>query len=125
MRGGNDSYNCHAYAWHASEGGNNVWVNNIYTEPNNVDNYWNDGNYIQVASQPASMANVKVFTTDPNIFISKMGCEVLCSHLKTNSTDDDLGPKKYFVRYVEVSGEMQLCNSNTVTYSTLSFVNCT
>jgi len=139
IEGGNDSYNCHAYAWHVSEGGNNVWLNNMYTETKNVDNYWNDGSYIQVASQPASMAHVKVFygsttsendhtavtTTDPNVFISKMGCGVLCSHLKTNSPYDDLGPKKYFVRYVEVSGEMQLCNSNTVTYSTLSFINCT
>lgn len=136
--GGNNSYNCHANAWHVSEGGDKVWINNMNTEANNVDNYWNDGSYIEVASQPASMANVKVFygsttslkdhsaitTSDPNVFISKMGCGVLCSHLKTNSPYDN-SSMRYFVRDVDINGSLFLCNSNTITYTSLSFVNCT
>ena len=34
------SYNCHAYAWHIKEGGNNVWIDT----PGHMT-YWNDNSY--------------------------------------------------------------------------------
>jgi hypothetical protein len=43
------SYNCHAYAWHISEGGSQVWINT----PND-DKYWDDFSYVEVSSQIGS-----------------------------------------------------------------------
>jgi hypothetical protein len=43
-------YNCHSYAWHVSEGGNTVWVNDIDGNHNDIDNvnkYWDDGSYVE------------------------------------------------------------------------------
>lgn len=43
-------YNCHSYAWHVSEGGNNVWVNDLNENHNDIDNvnkYWDDGSYVE------------------------------------------------------------------------------
>ena len=39
-------YNCHAYAWHVSEGGGKVWINT----PND-DDYWEDCSYMEVTNQ--------------------------------------------------------------------------
>ncbi len=39
-------YNCHAYAWYVSEGGEQVWINT----PND-DIFWNDGSYVEVGSE--------------------------------------------------------------------------
>ena len=38
-------YNCHAYAWHLTEGGNNVWIG-LNTNPTSI--YWTDGSYVEV-----------------------------------------------------------------------------
>lgn len=37
------TYNCHAYAWHVSEGGEHVWMGSV-SNPTSV--YWNDGSYV-------------------------------------------------------------------------------
>lgn len=50
---GTNSYNCHGYAWNVSAGGNQVWINNLYTESGNLDNYWDDGSYIELSGQPS------------------------------------------------------------------------
>lgn len=39
-------YNCHAFAWHISEGGNQLWI-----DTPNDDVYWNDASYIEVSNQ--------------------------------------------------------------------------
>lgn len=98
---GTNSYNCHGYAWHVKEGGNNVWINNMGTETNNLDTYWQDKSYTEILCQ-LNIDNVKVFygstysgndhsaitTSDSNIFISKMGCGCLVSHYKNSSPYD-------------------------------------
>lgn len=43
------TYNCHAYAWHISEGGNRVWI--VYYTATAEDIYWQDGSYIEVTNQ--------------------------------------------------------------------------
>jgi hypothetical protein len=79
---GTNSYNCHGYAWHKKEGGNNVWINNLGYELNNLNMYWNDGSYsVYSYSNQTHTDNLKVFygnadhtaitTSNPNIFISK------------------------------------------------------
>jgi hypothetical protein len=38
-------YNCHGYAWYASEGGGQVWIGYSSLTAENV--FWNDGSYTQ------------------------------------------------------------------------------
>jgi len=59
------SYNCHAYAWHLTEGySNKVWINNTdgsinmngcYISNNNIDSYWssNNGYFIECIESQA------------------------------------------------------------------------
>jgi hypothetical protein len=45
-------YNCHAYAWHVSEGGNKVWIGRYTTTAEDI--YWTDGSYVPVAENLAT-----------------------------------------------------------------------
>ncbi len=45
------SYNCHAYAWHVSEGGDKVWIGYYQNEQDHEDIYWTDGSYIRLNSE--------------------------------------------------------------------------
>lgn len=70
------SYNCHAYAWSVSEGGEKHWMNS----PND-DLYWTDGSYVQTnQSDPkatkvsyASDDHSAIISTPSTYFISKWG----------------------------------------------------
>lgn len=45
-------YNCHAYAWHVSEGGEKVWIG--FDGSKAEDIYWTDGSYIEVPESKAT-----------------------------------------------------------------------
>ncbi len=137
---GTNDYNCHGYAWNVDRGGDEVWINNLYTESSNVDNYWMDGSYIELNSQPASTGHVKVFygsnnfpeylddhsavtTSNSNVFISKMGCGVRCSHLKSNSPYD-YSDLKYFELLKVASSANFVCYGNNITLTTPDYANC-
>lgn len=50
-------YNCHAYAWHVSEGGDKVWIgyyDKPFDKPIAEDVYWEDGSYIEVSESQAT-----------------------------------------------------------------------
>ena len=81
-----NQYNCHAYAWHVSEGGNKVWVSNYDDFDNlvyNVDNYFSGSNpsYAPTAQSEAdkvfygygSADHSAITTAQPGIFKSKWG----------------------------------------------------
>jgi hypothetical protein len=93
------TYNCHAYAWHMSEGGGPVWIGyNTYTAE---DVYWTDGSYNEV-SEPyctkISYANnhsaISTGTTD--IYISKWGGAPLMRHAYYYTPG--YGPREHFYR---------------------------
>lgn len=75
------SYNCHAYAWHVSEGGEKVWINT----PND-DTYWNDGSYEETNTANASKISFasddhSAITTPQSGYIeSKWGAMPLFKH---------------------------------------------
>ncbi|WP_319482319.1 T9SS type A sorting domain-containing protein [uncultured Draconibacterium sp.] len=139
---GTNDYNCHGYAWHVDYGGDEVWINNLYTEAENINNYWEDGSYIELNSQPSSTAHVKVFygsndasdgydddhsavtTSNSNVFISKMGCGVLCSHLKSNSPYDNSDLRYFSLLKMDASTNI-VCYGSTATFTTPDYVNCT
>lgn len=78
------TYNCHAYAWHMTEGGSAVWMGwNI--NPTNV--YWLDNSYISTTGAATKVSYLNdnhsaVTTSTPNIFISKWGPYALMRHPK-------------------------------------------
>lgn len=81
------TYNCHAYTWHMTEGGNKVWLG-AYTSTAE-DIYWEDGSYIEVCNPtfPAKVSyasdNHSAITTSTNdIFRSKWGNFPLMEHDK-------------------------------------------
>jgi hypothetical protein len=122
---GTNSYNCHGYAWHKKEGGSSVWINNVGNELNNLNQYWTDGSYyVYNYNSQTHTDNLKVFygnddhtaitTSNPNIFISKMGCGCLVSHNKDNSpyTESNF---TYYMRAPTISGPAiiaQTCQGN-------------
>ena len=86
-------YNCHAYAWHISEGGDQVWINT----PND-DKYWNDGSYVETTNESEA---IKVSYGDCNTcativcwdpynlkFYSCTRCGSLCDHSAITTTDN-------------------------------------
>lgn len=81
------TYNCHAYAWHITEGGSSVWMG-FSTNPTSI--YWRDGSYspincteagLKVSYEPGD--NHSAVTTEVNgTFISKWGKGPLMKHRK-------------------------------------------
>lgn len=78
------TYNCHAYAWHMSEGGAAVWMG-FTTNPTSI--YWTDGSYNSTSCRGKGLKvsyendNHSAITTDiAGIFISKWGTGPLMKH---------------------------------------------
>lgn len=79
------TYNCHAYAWHVSEGGSAVWMG-VSTNPTSI--YWTDGSYSSTTCRDnglkvsyAGKANHSAITTESTgVFISKWGQGPLVRH---------------------------------------------
>ncbi|MDR0699453.1 MAG: T9SS type A sorting domain-containing protein [Tannerella sp.] len=125
---GTNSYNCHGYAWHKKEGGSSVWINNVGNELNNLNVYWNDNSYYAYNYSSQTHAdNLKVFygnddhtaitTSDPDVFISKMGCGCLVSHYKDNSPYTE-GNFTYYKRNdVSITGPTKVCIGSSGTYT--------
>lgn len=90
------TYNCHAYAWHTKDGGNNVWINahtsSGNNDPVNLKKYWDGTNssYVITSASQATVAyygSCWVYTggywkndcdhsaqvISPNVFESKWG----------------------------------------------------
>lgn len=83
-----NTYNCHAYAWHISQGGGNCWLGAYTTWAEDI--YWQDGSYAETTPQgpqqkvsylPDWEANHSAITTSSNnIFKSKWGYGPLMQH---------------------------------------------
>ncbi|MDE5572408.1 MAG: hypothetical protein K2I94_01440 [Muribaculaceae bacterium] len=96
---GSCRYNCHAYAWYISEGGEMCWINCTENNIENVSKFWTDGTYKETHLDFAE----KIYypTTDhsaiaetPVTYISKWGDLPLVRH------DSNYGPySKGVVRY--------------------------
>lgn len=87
---GTCTYNCHAYAWWMSEGGEQCWINNtLGDESENLSKFFNDGIYT-ITESPSS--GDKVYYTygdhsaivySGNVFTSKWGPYPLVRHKST------------------------------------------
>ena len=108
------SYNCHAYAWLVSEGGEKVWV-----QTPGDDTFWNDGSFYQV-SNPSEATKVSfasddhsaITTDNPSYLISKWGNGPLfrhrievCPYISNNLV--------YYKKIVfDILGASQVCSLN-------------
>lgn len=108
------SYNCHAYAWSVSEGGEKYWMN--YPSP-----YWLDGSYV-ITNNSDPKAR-KVYYPNPNeehsaivdspspYLISKWGQLCLMKHLPADCPYNSKG-LRYYKLSMEISGEQIIALPN-------------
>ena len=92
------TYNCHAYAWHISEGGTIVWINDERA-------YWADGSYVPVDSEDLATKvsygatyHSAVTTTTTGYYTSKWGQFPLMYHEALECPYVDAAQLSYFVK---------------------------
>ncbi len=118
------SYNCHAYAWHISEGGDNVWIGYYSGQETDEDIYWTDGSYIEQSNEMGAEKisyyadnHSAIQTSTQGIYKSKWGEGPLMSHSRA------YGPSVYNMNYRKyyksnsqpyISGPNTVCTSNTL-----------
>lgn len=103
-------FNCHAYAWHITEGGANRWIG--YYE-NNTDEhiYWQDGSYVEVTGTVPYPGKVSytnddhsaITTISSGYFISKWGDKVLARHAWNNCPYTSTNLKYYKLSNPDIS----------------------
>lgn len=115
------TYNCHGYAWHISEGGNNVWIG--YYTAAAEDIYWSDGSYVEVCNQtfPAKVSYASdnhsaITTNQTDIFKSKWGQLPVMQHNK-DYTPYNSSVLKY---YGKISGSNLVCGSEQFSIGAIS-----
>ena len=124
-------YNCHAYAWHMSQGHSEdlVWIgfaeDNI-TAKKRENIYWEDGSYIEVPEAIAThiaydeeSADHSAIRYDSLRYISKWGPGCLVIHLPNEVPYNTNLPKKFYHRTPIISGSSALCDSNDYSVTNL------
>jgi hypothetical protein len=114
------TYNCHAYAWHVSEGGNRVWIG--YSSSTAEDIYWQDGSYGEVAIEAeatkvsyASNNHSAVTTAQPGWFKSKWGGTPLMQHAWNDCPYNSTQLKYYAISFNVIhAAEAPTSNGNFV-----------
>lgn len=113
-------YNCHAYAWHVSEGGEKVWIG--YTGRTAEDVYWKDGSYIEVSESEATKVsyhesgNHSAIRINNDWYQSKWGSYALVKH-HPNDVPSGYNPsltKKFYKRSIpsnmSITGQTYICS---------------
>lgn len=111
-------YNCHAYAWHVSEGGEKVWIG--YSDPTAEDVYWTDGSYYEVPESEATKVsyhesgNHSAIRLSSEWYQSKWGSWVLVKH-HPNDVPSGYNPnmtKKFYkkVPTMSIIGQTFICS---------------
>ena len=118
-------YNCHAYAWHMTEGGDTVWIGYNYPTSENI--YWQDGSYIEVAESNATKVsyhetgNHSAIRINSTWYQSKWGAYALVKH----HPNDVLAiyhpelPKKYYARHPSIIGPGSICGTESYSIANL------
>lgn len=118
------TYNCHAYAWHMSQGGNAVWINGKDdSQPNGyyLSPYWNGGGFTTTTSSDAGYQQVlyagdhSAINMGNGAYISKWGSGPVIKHAPNNVPPGYLPSqtKQYFKRCFEISGSDIIYNNGS------------
>lgn len=81
-------YNCHAYAWHMSDGHSNdeVWIGAKYADDEDI--YWNDGSYCALSPSQATRVSYSgehsAIRLGSGLYVSKWGTLPLVVHDSLN-----------------------------------------
>jgi hypothetical protein len=126
-----NNFNCHGYAWHVSEGGDQVWIGlgNYDSNPYIMEDiYWEDGSYIRLNSESGANKisyyngnHSAIQTSIAGTYHSKWGNGPLMEH------SHDYGPPSYHMSYryyydePVISGDNILCYPSSKTYSVQDF----
>jgi hypothetical protein len=106
-------YNCHAYAWHVSEGGSKVWIG--FNTNTAEDIYWADNSYIEVSENNATKVsyhqngNHSAIRLNSTWYQSKWGQSALVKH-HPNDVPLTYQPsltKKYYIRNIVTTQVLQ------------------
>ena len=125
------NYNCHAYAWHISDGGDDEdsWINyDIFGIPN-VSKYWTNDAYSTVSSigdhtkifYGINADHSAISQSSSNLVISKWGWWGLYEHALTDCPFSD--GASYTFYSVPLNGDDFVCTSKT--YSTVNISSAT
>ena len=109
IEGPTKKYNCHAYAWHVSEGGNQVWLNRP-----DESLYWSDGSYIEVPEElgvkVSYFGDHSAVRLNSSTYISKWGAYPLVKHAPNYVPYGYMNPNKFYIRIPQLSGSSILSN---------------
>lgn len=115
------TYNCHAYAWHISQGNDNIWINDNTSDNTYLSPYWNDGSFIQTTSNDATQiiyfGDHSSMKSDAGKFISKWGNGPLVKHAPQNVPLLYGSVKAYYKRNFSISGPDAFCITGTYNIS--------
>lgn len=126
-----NSYNCHGYAWHVSEGGSNRWIG-LYGYDQNPeemeDIYWEDASYIRVSSESIADKisyyadnHSAIQTSTQGVYISKWGPGPRMQHSRGYGPSDYLMNYRYYYAKPQLIGPSMVCWSASGTYSVQDF----
>lgn len=115
-------YNCHAYAWHLTEGNNNqVWIDRG-TNDSNLGKYWdsNVGCFKEVAFE-SSAEKIYYYTGDHSAvkssiagkYESKWGSSYVIRHFPNQVPYSNPSNRRYYVYTSILSGSSNVCPSGT------------
>jgi hypothetical protein len=127
-----NSYNCHGFAWHVSEGGSNVWIGlaGYDANPNIVEDiYWNDQSYIETTEPYASKISYNadnhsaIQTSTQGIYRSKWGNGPLMQHARNyGPAEYQMSTRKYYRLNLGITGSTSLLCSGQRTVSSNSAI---
>lgn len=118
------TYNCHAYAWSVSEGGEKYWMDS----PNN-DIYMNDGSYTLTSQSDPKARKVSYSNGDHSAIIpahggtdliSKWGIGCLMKHAYNDCPYNSTG-LKYYKLSMEISGDEVIALPSTASSATRTY----
>ena len=113
------TYNCHAYAWHLSEGGDSVWIGKYSLTDENI--YWTDNSYFEVPEDIATKvsyyesydANHSAVRISNSLYRSKWGYGPLVEHSPNNCPYNTSLPKKFYARTPSIVGSSYIYDTKT------------
>ena len=123
------NYNCHAYAWHVSDGGDDedCWMKYSYNGNQNVSKYWTNDVYSSTVMPNefnkifyGTSADHSAISTASGLVKSKWGAWPRYEHETTDCPYDNISITFY---RIPVSGDDLICTSKT--YSSVNITSAT
>ncbi len=129
------TYNCHGFAWHVSEGGENRWIGK--TSFFDEDIYMEDSSYMMVAHEPFpgkiswgltnqlmthETNHSGITTSRSGWYMSKWGEGPLMVHQRDDTPYDNTY-LRFYIKYPQITGTSTFCSGSSATFSISNFPN--